>query len=76
MGDGKQGDRKFYDLPKIERPEPRASADPERLGRYINANIIGRDVTFDGPFGRRQVVYCDYIASGKSLKAFIQKKTF
>ncbi|KAK3737053.1 hypothetical protein QZH41_016676, partial [Actinostola sp. cb2023] len=32
---------------------------------YIDANIIGRDTVFEGPYGSRQVVYCDYTASGK-----------
>jgi selenocysteine lyase/cysteine desulfurase len=70
MGDVKQGDRKFYDLPTsqtIIRKEVSVT-DPQTLSNYINENIIGRDVTFEGPFGRRKVVYCDYIASGKSLK--------
>ena len=70
MAEGKQGDRKFYDLPKdqLNPKENTISNDPKTLAKYINDNIIGRDVTFEGPFGRRRVVYCDYIASGKSLK--------
>ena len=70
MAEGKQGDRKFYDLPKdqLNPKENCISNDPKTLAKYINDNIIGRDVTFEGPFGRRRVVYCDYIASGKSLK--------
>ena len=69
MAESRQGDRKFYDLPKGPRPnEDSSSADPRVLSEYINDNIIGRNVTFEGPFGKRQVVYCDYIASGKSLK--------
>jgi len=70
MTESKQGDRKFYDLPKSfsSKPANESSADPKVLSKYINDNIIGRDVVFKGPFGKRQVVYCDYIASGKSLK--------
>ena len=30
--------------------------------------IIGKDTTFLSPFGRRRIVYCDYVASGRSLK--------
>ncbi len=70
MSDLKQGDRKFYDIPSSQTG-PRKDltvTDPQTLSNYINENIIGRDVTFEGPFGRRKVVYCDYIASGKSLK--------
>lgn len=40
----------------------------EKLVRYIDDNIIGKEQTFAGPFGRRKVVYCDYIASSRSLK--------
>ena len=29
--------------------------------------MIGSDATFSGPFGARPVVYCDYVASGRSL---------
>ena len=71
MPDLKQGDRKFYDLPKSvssRNADDAGSTHPEILSKYINDNIIGRNVVFIGPFGKRQVVYCDYIASGKSLK--------
>ena len=44
-------------------------ADPkEKLAEYIRSNIIGGDATFLGPFGRKPIVYCDYTASGRSLK--------
>ena len=33
--------------------------------------MIGSDATFSGPFGARPVVYCDYVASGRSL-SFIE----
>ncbi|XP_065205688.1 uncharacterized protein LOC135835380 isoform X2 [Planococcus citri] len=42
-------------------------ADFPKLIKYVDENIIGRNVTFLGPFGRRKVVYCDYTASGRSL---------
>ncbi|XP_070550061.1 probable cysteine desulfurase [Ptychodera flava] len=35
---------------------------------YIDSNVIGVDAAFDGPFGERQVIYCDYTASGRPLK--------
>jgi selenocysteine lyase/cysteine desulfurase len=71
MCDNLQGDRKFYDLPKNTStiPAPKTdNSDPNVLSKYINDNIIGRNVAFEGPFGKRKVVYCDYIASGKSLQ--------
>jgi selenocysteine lyase/cysteine desulfurase len=37
------------------------------LTKFINDNIIGRHHQFDGPFGRKHVIYCDFTASGKAL---------
>ena len=45
--------------------------DRNQLMSFTNENIIGKNLEFSGPFGRRQVVYCDYTASGKSL-SFIE----
>lgn len=42
--------------------------DTTKLLKYIDDNIIGKNGTFFGPFGRRKVVYCDYTASGRSLQ--------
>ncbi|XP_077996843.1 uncharacterized protein LOC144450147 [Glandiceps talaboti] len=39
---------------------------------YIDNNVVGGTARFDGPFGERQVVYCDYTASGRPLK-FIEE---
>ncbi|XP_050434558.1 uncharacterized protein LOC126841860 [Adelges cooleyi] len=62
--------RKFYALPddyvKASKPLHK-SADPAKLLKYVDENVIGKNSTFSGPFGRRKVVYCDYAASGKSL---------
>ena len=59
-------DRKFYDLDKIEEPETRASneTDKTELAKLISDNVIGKHSTFLSPFGRKNVVYCDYTASG------------
>lgn len=39
----------------------------EKLLKHIEDNVIGRDAVFEGPFGPRKVLYCDYVASGKAL---------
>ena len=33
----------------------------------IRAGLIGDNVEFDGPFGRRPLIYADYVASGRAL---------
>ncbi|XP_015123427.1 uncharacterized protein LOC107045619 [Diachasma alloeum] len=42
--------------------------DTAKLLKYIDDNVIGKNGTFFGPFGRRKVVYCDYTSSGRSLQ--------
>ncbi|XP_076620116.1 uncharacterized protein LOC143341240 [Colletes latitarsis] len=46
----------------------RKGEDTTKLFKYIEDNVIGKNGTFFGPFGRRKVVYCDYTASGRSLQ--------
>ena len=40
----------------------------EQLTSYIYDNLMGRESTFKGPFGRKQVVYADLVSTGRSLK--------
>lgn len=54
-------DRKFYDLPEAyalgsfkQKAGDRKGADDERLLRYIHDNVIGKDASFVGPFGRQK----------------------
>nr|XP_032523108.1 uncharacterized protein LOC116774477 [Danaus plexippus plexippus] len=42
--------------------------DAGKLIKYIDDNVIGKENSFCGPFGRRKVVYCDYSGSGRSLQ--------
>lgn len=62
------GNRNFYDfgdnLPKSKQEENNF----EEVSKLIRQNIIGSEQSFTGPFGPRKIEYCDYIASGKSLK--------
>lgn len=41
--------------------------DVAMLIKYIDDNVIGKEKSFCGPFGRRKVVYCDYNGSGRAL---------
>ena len=34
----------------------------------MRAGVIGEGMTFDGPFGRRKLIYADYTASGRALE--------
>jgi len=56
------GDRKFYSLPedyavktsKSKNAQNRKSEDTATLIKYIDENVIGKNTTFCGPFGRRK----------------------
>ncbi|KAK3874249.1 hypothetical protein Pcinc_020802 [Petrolisthes cinctipes] len=66
--------RKFYDFTNCpadqgdtdgtQGKEPR----PQELVEYVAQSIIGANTVFSSPFGPRKVVYCDYIASGRSVR--------
>lgn len=40
---------------------------------YIRAEIIGRDLAFESPFGLRHLFYADYTASGRGL-GFLERR--
>ena len=61
------GSRRFYEFPGKVLKGP-AAEDPEKLAQFINDQVIGSGETFISPFGIRRILYCDYIASGRSLK--------
>ena len=72
-----RGGRKFYDIPiehsvnkngSFNRSLENNQCNPEEFAQYINSNIIGNDTTFVTPFGRRRIIYCDHVASGRSVK--------
>lgn len=49
--------RKFYALPddyvKVSKSSQK-SADPAKLVKYVDENVIGKNSTFSGPYGRRK----------------------
>ncbi|PZX06854.1 aminotransferase class V-fold PLP-dependent enzyme [Celeribacter halophilus] len=36
-------------------------------GTDLAADLIGKDASFDGPYGKKEIVYADYVASGRAL---------
>ncbi len=62
-------------LDKIaENPEAEALEDAEVkpraedvLKHYISQNVVGRHMTFKGPFGRKPAFYCDWLSTGRAL---------
>lgn len=44
-----------------------AAGDKSKILKFIFEDIIGKDSSFIGSFGKRRVVYCDFIASGRAL---------
>lgn len=40
----------------------------EKKVEWLRSQLIGHDVEFDTPFGRRLLTYADQTASGRSLK--------
>ncbi|CAF4941250.1 unnamed protein product, partial [Rotaria socialis] len=39
-----------------------------KIIHYIEKNIIGKDYIFQGPWGFRRMIYCDYTASGRPVQ--------
>lgn len=45
--------------------KPKADASLEGYFQEINQGVIGHDFAFEGPSGKRQLIYADWIASGR-----------
>ncbi|KAF0888121.1 hypothetical protein E2562_010824 [Oryza meyeriana var. granulata] len=45
-----------------------AAAAAEQRVEWLRSQLIGKDVEFDTPFGRRLLTYADQTASGRSLR--------
>ncbi|XP_065157950.1 uncharacterized protein [Atheta coriaria] len=63
---------KKNNAPTVGGGNTRKSEEIAKLIKYIDENIVGKNSAFLGPFGRRKVVFCDYVASGRSLQ-FIEE---
>ena len=71
------GHRKFYEIPSSLQSSSNkfddafsqnaSSTDKSELLNFIFHDVIGKETNFIGSYGRRKVVYCDYIASGRAL---------
>nr|XP_034171195.1 uncharacterized protein LOC117600215 isoform X1 [Osmia lignaria] len=62
------GSQRIGQLRPVKSITAKKGEDITKLLKYIDDNVIGKNGTFFGPFGRRKVVYCDYTASGRSLQ--------
>ncbi|XP_063605849.1 uncharacterized protein LOC134780859 [Penaeus indicus] len=62
--------RQFYDFTNSTNNTAtvEGTSNPEKFIEYVAENVIGNNTAFTAPFGPRKVIYCDYIASGRSLK--------
>ncbi|XP_078577246.1 uncharacterized protein LOC144862548 isoform X2 [Branchiostoma floridae x Branchiostoma japonicum] len=61
-----------HEMHKSRRPlanamERQEAVTPD-LMKFVDDNVIGKDRVIIGPYGPRQVTYCDYVASGRALK--------
>nr|XP_033321546.1 uncharacterized protein LOC117217812 [Megalopta genalis] len=65
---GGGGGQRIASLRPVRSIAAKKGEDTTKLLKYIEDNVIGKNGTFFGPFGRRKVVYCDYTASGRSLQ--------
>ena len=53
---------------KMSQDEDVSTKGHAELLEYVRDNVIGKDAEFHGPYGRKKVIYCDYVASGKPLR--------
>lgn len=45
----------------------KASLNSDDPVQALRKNLIGEGMTLDGPFGTREIIYADYVASGRAL---------
>lgn len=47
---------------------PKSNNTTDKKLAWLRSQIIGDDVEFDSPFGKRRLTYADHTASGRSLR--------
>ena len=47
--------------------EFKESLNREDIVNWIRSGLIGDDVEIQGPFGPKEIIYADYVASGRAL---------
>ena len=52
----------------LEVPDEKVETFGHELLAFLKSQIIGDDEEFETPFGPRRMTYCDWIASGRSLR--------
>ncbi|KAK2971848.1 hypothetical protein RJ640_027008 [Escallonia rubra] len=52
----------------LEKAIPRVSDPDEKRLSWLRSQVIGRNVEFETPFGKRRLTYADHTASGRCLR--------
>ncbi|KAK3023161.1 hypothetical protein RJ639_043589 [Escallonia herrerae] len=52
----------------LEKAIPRVSDPDEKRLSWLRSQVIGRNVEFETPFGKRKLTYADHTASGRCLR--------
>ena len=52
---------------KTNNFEANDETDLVSMANYINSSIIGNNEFYVSPYGSRKIIYCDYVASGRSV---------
>jgi hypothetical protein len=51
----------------LEIGVPKSNSTEKKLA-WLRSQIVGNDIEFDSPFGKRRLTYADHTASGRSLR--------
>ena len=51
-----------------ENQNPKISSDLESHFEEFRRNTVGYNTTFEGPYGKKQIIYADWIASGRMYR--------